>query len=204
MMFRLTGNLAIMAPGGVFNNFTAAVVTESGTPYWAQRSLDGQRMNVGYCLTATGNCAALGAPYNGFQYLAAAGGGQLFNITFAAQGPVTITLLGEIAGLASRNTLGWYHTSQPGVLYQLFPGSATTGAIATFTPSGTFALYSTNGMGQFYSSISAFNIHDSGTHQHFAFFHHSAEVIPEPATLLLSGVGLSVAGLYGRRKLHRR
>jgi hypothetical protein len=200
MVFSLTGDISIVAPGGVYQNLLPSVVNEQGAIYWDHASLDGAHMNAGYCLLNIGGCHAPGSPYNGYQYLAAPGGGQIFDITFLASGPVTVNLLIEIAASASVQTLGWYDPSQPAVLHQLFSGSDTSGASVTFTPPGRFALYSTNGHGQFYSSVSASNLNESSTQQHFAFF----QPVPEPGTLVLAGLGLVAAGLTRRRPSRSR
>lgn len=197
MIFAMSGNITISAPGGVFNNLLPYLVTEGGPIYWDRPSLDGSHMNVGYCLLATQSCNAPGAPFSNYQYLAASSGGQLFNIAFQSSGPITLSLLAEIAASASRQTLGWYDPNQPGILHQLFSGADTVGATVTFNPSGTFALYSTNGNGQFYSSISAQNVNEVGTQQHFAFF-QPAPGVPEPGTLGLGGLGLIAVGLARR------
>src|ERR1700691_1429323 len=62
MIFEMSGNVTIDAPGGVFNNLTSAVVNQSGTVFWDNRSGDGPDMNVGYCLLGEATCPLDGGP----------------------------------------------------------------------------------------------------------------------------------------------
>jgi hypothetical protein len=189
LIFQITGNVAFNAPGGIFNNLTPSVVNENGTVFWDNPSGDGLDQNIGFYMLGLGN----------LQYLAASGGGSVNTVTFQAQGPLTIRVLGGITANTALNTLGWYDPSNPGTLHQLFSG-ATAGATAMFDPSATFALYSSNGWGATFSSVSAANVGESATQQHFAFFTPQA-VVPEPAYGWLAGLGVTLIAL---RSVHRR
>jgi hypothetical protein len=89
------------------------------------------------------------------------------------------------------------------VLHQIFAGAKSSGAVVTFIPTGIFALYSTNGIGQFYSSDASANVNESTTQQHFALVEG---VIPEPGTGGLAGAVLAVAwvGRILRNKMRRK
>lgn len=190
MIFELTGNFGIVAPGSVFNNLSAGMVNENGTVFWDRPSGDGPDMNIGYMLLADSS-------FPNLQYLATPGGGSANNVIFDATGPVTLTLLGGITVNVQKNTLGWYNPADAGVLNQLIGWPDAVGESVTFNPDGDFALYSSDGRGQIYSSIAAANIGESGTQQHFAFFQPAAIVpqVPEPSTQALTGIGVGLLGL---------
>jgi hypothetical protein len=67
-------------------------------------------------------------------------------------------------------------------------GVDSNGVVVTFMPTGIFALYSTNGVGEFYSSVASANVNESTTQQHFALLDG---VIPEPGTGGLAGAVLA-------------
>jgi hypothetical protein len=190
LIFEITGNVSIDAPGGIFSNLSPAVVNQTGTVFWDNPSGDGPDMNIGYLL--------LNDPaFPNLQYLAMPGGGSVNDVTFDATGTVTVTLT-VLGGITANpgNTLGWYDLDDPGVLHQLAavpPNS--TGETVSFTPGGAFALYSTNGLGQVYSSVSANNVGESPNQQHFAFFEPQSSNVPEPSTGVLSGIGAALLGL---------
>jgi hypothetical protein len=197
MMFELAGNITIDAPGGVFNNLTASVVNQNGTVFWDNPSLDGPDMNIGYMLLSDHQ-------FQNLQYLALPGGGSVNNVTFDATGPVTLTFLGGLA--ADRDTLGWYNPADPGVLHQLAAVTEPAGETVTFNPNGEFALYAANGSGQFYSSIAASNVGESGTEQHFALFEEPQGLsqAPEPSSGALASIGVALVGLGMLHRKNRR
>lgn len=208
---RITGNFTINAPGVVYTNLVPGGVNETGNPFFANPSTDGAQKNIGYCLTNTGGCvgAITGAPFSNLQYLSTASGGALNVVTLSAIGTETVTLLLETSAYSGQHTLGWYdinnNVNTPGTLQQIFPGSATPGSTATFTFTGTIALYSQNLAGNFYSSIAASNLNESTTQQHFAFFSDTGTPtpVPEPATTGL--VTLAIAwGIYGQIRSKRK
>ena len=196
VIFEITGNVSIDASCGVFNNLTPAVVNENGTVFWDNPSGDGRDMNIGYMLM---NDPSL----QGLQYLAAPGGGSVNEVTFDATGTVTLTVLGGITANQG-NTLGWYDLGTPGALNPLGavpPDSA--GETISFTPGGTFALYSADGWGQVYSSVSASNVEESPNQQHFAFFVEPSNQVPEASTAALTGIGVALLGLGAVRRRKR-
>jgi hypothetical protein len=199
MMFEVTGNITIQAPGGVFNNLTSGVVNENGTVFWDNRSLDGPDMNAGFMLLGDN-------AFHNLQYLALADGSSVNDVTFDATGPVTFSYLGGIAA-DKQDTVGWYSAADPAVLNQLAAVTEPEGVTATFDPNGEFALYaSTGSWGQVYNSVASGNIGDSGSQQHFAFFEEPGcqppPQVPEPSTAALGGIGMTLmgAGLVARRR----
>jgi hypothetical protein len=197
LVFQITGNVTLNAPGGTFSNLTPGVVNENGTVFWDNLSGDGSDKNVGYYMLGLGG---------NLQYLATASGGSINNVTFSEQGPLTITLVGGITANTALNTLGWYDPANPGLLHQPFAGGRQ-GASAIFNPSSMFALYSGNGWGQTFTSITADNIAESATQQHFAFFTSDVSpqsVVPEPSdgVMVAIGVGLITLGSLRRRLAH--
>ena len=194
VIFEIAGNVSIDAPGGMFSNLSPAVVNQTGTVFWDNMSGDGPDMNIGYMLLNDGALPNL-------QYLAMPGGGSVNDVTFDATGAVTLTVLGGITSNLG-NTLGWYDLADPGVKHQLAavpPDSS--GETVSFTPDGAFALYSSDGNGQVYSSVSASNVDESAYQQHFAFFEpQSISSVPEPSTAALAGIGVALMGLGSLRR----
>jgi hypothetical protein len=196
LMFQMAGNLSVIAQSAGFSALTANMVNESGTIFWDQHSGDGADYNFGYCAKGLGNCTVPGLPSGPLNYLAGPGGAAPLSEFFQASGAVTVNLLAEITSNRDRNTLGWYDPAHPNVLHQIFTGPDSAGASVTFTPSEIFALYSSNGLGQFYSSVAADNQQESGTQQHFAFLETAQVETPEPGTGALAGIVLMIAGVY--------
>jgi hypothetical protein len=195
MMFEITGNVTLDVAGGVFGNLTSGMVNENGTVFWDNRSGDGPDMNIGYLLMED-------ASFHNLQYLALVSGGSPDDVSFDATGTVTLTVLGGITRNVG-DTLGWYDLAHPGVLHPLVAAPDSTGYTVTFTPTGDFALYSTDGWGQVYNSVSASNVGENGTQQHFAFFEPQASTVPEPSTWVLMGVGVALLGLGALRRKKR-
>jgi hypothetical protein len=203
IIFQLTGDVSVNAPGGVWSSLTPKVVNEKGSVFWDNRSEDGPHMNIGYCLLGGAVCSPAGSLGGNYDYLATPSGGIVNGVSFDAAGTVTLTVLGGVTG-TPRNTLGWYDLDSPGMLYSLFSVPAdSAGETASFTPDGAFALFSANGGGQVYTSISSSNVDESPTQQHFAFFIVPAiNGVPEPSTAATLGFGVALLGLgaFMRRK----
>jgi hypothetical protein len=192
LMFQMTGSVAFNAPGGIFNNLTAGVVNENGTVFWGNFSGDGANLNIGYQMLKLGS----------LQYLSTASGGSVNDVTFSAEGPLTITILGGITANMTGDTLGWYDPANPSVVHPLFNG-ITAGAMVTFAPTATFAFYADNGWNQGFSSTTADNDGESTTQQHFAFFTPQSSNVPEPSPVLLAGIGLALLAI-GSAHLRKR
>jgi PEP-CTERM motif len=210
MIFELTGNVTMNAPGGVFSNLTSGVVNESETVFWDNHSGDGPDMNVGYCLLNEATCSLRGAPDGSLEYLAAQNGGSVNNVTFDATGTLTLELLGGITG-DKEDTLGWYDLADPSVEHLLIASPDSAGFTVSFTPDGAFALYSSDGYGQVYSSLSSSNVGEGGDQEHFAFFipgfipgdpsgNDPPSSVPEPSTAVLTGLGAVLLGFGAFRK----
>ena len=202
MIFELNGNVTMDAPGGVLNNLMPGVVNESGTVFWDNLSGDGPDMNVGFCLLGESTCPLTGAPLGGVEYLATPSGGSVNNVTFDATGTVTLDLLAGITKNTA-DTLGWYLLSDPTMLHLLIPAPDSAGETVSFAPGGAFALYSTDGTGQIYSSISASNVNESPDQQHFALFTDPPSTVPEPSTGVLMWLGIALLGFGSLRRRRR-
>jgi len=193
----------VVAPSADPSAFNASVVNQSGTVFWDNNSLDGNDTNFGYCVLEGGACIAGDAQSVPLDYVATAGGGAPISQEFEATGLITATLLAEETCIPNQNTLGWYDPSNPTVLHEIFSCTDSAIAVVTFMPTGIFALYSTNGIGQFYSSMASDNVNESSTQQHFALMDG---LVPEPGTGGLAGAVLATAwvGRVLRGKLARQ
>jgi hypothetical protein len=148
---------------GTLNSGSAA------RPYWDQDSQDGANKNIGNLLddgTLTGSSQS-------FDWWGDTGNQDANfdeNFAFAKNSTSSNALLKiEIAGNAAINAVGWYDTTAPGTLHQLWAGSATSGATAFFTPSASYGFYITGNDGTFYTQ-SSLNPASDQDNQHFAVF----------------------------------
>jgi hypothetical protein len=145
-------------------------IDENAKPYWDNKSSDGAKKNVGYCITGTGNCGMSGAPgylpYLGLSTGAADPSFYLDKTTSGSQAALQI----EIAGLAGRNQFGWYNTDlATPVLNVIFTGPDDAGDVATFTPSAHYGFWFSGQSIYFTQSSRNTNAADKGI-QHFAIF----------------------------------
>jgi hypothetical protein len=171
--------------------------------FWDNPSGDGLDMNIGYCLLDEARCSLAGAPLGSLEYLATPSGGSVNDVTFDATGTLTLELLAGLTDYKA-DTLGWYALADPSVLNLLIPASDSAGETVSFTPDGAFALYSTDGEGQVYSSVSASNVDASPNQQHFAFFIDPPNTVPEPSTGVLMGMGVALLGFGALRRKKQR
>jgi hypothetical protein len=191
LVFKMAGDITVVSPDAAFSPLTSSMIDESGNIYWDQRSLDGPKYNLGYCVLGGGSCPTLGPSDVSYESIAGAGGTAPTSILFDAQGPITIDY--ALRMTAGSNSLGWYDPSNPSVLHPIFSSSNGPGTSVVFTPSGVFALYSVNVFGQFFSTAAAANVGESATQQHFAFISDPPNsAAPEPKTTALISVGLVV------------
>ncbi len=159
-------------------------------------------MNIGFCLLNEATCSLAGAPLGSIQYLATPTGGSANDVTFDATGAVTLQLQ-LLGGITSNtpDTVGWYDVATPTVLHPLASVTDPAGETVSFTPNGAFALYSSNGNGQVFSSVAASNVGESANQAHFAFFiDPPASLVPEPSTAGLMGLGVGLLGLGSLRR----
>jgi hypothetical protein len=158
------------------------------------------------------------------------------NIAFStatAGGFVGTNLRLEVAGFSASNTFGYYLTSAPGALIELYDGAATTGAVNFFLPVGDFGFYLTSN-GNIFRSDATGQTGEFDGNQHFTAFRDTAfagaeraiwigvedlafggadrdyqdmivriDAVPEPATLLLVGSSLLALGFAGARARRR-
>lgn len=120
---------------GTFQAFPSnfGVNGESGTPYWANPSIDGPLRNIGYFLTNTGN--TFPAPTPGLTSPKWFGNNDgtaapsfYFTSTTASAISVSLIYTGD------QLEFGWYDITNPANLHALFTTSAPTGSTSSFAP----------------------------------------------------------------------
>jgi len=172
--------------GAAWQTWVVANLDQDNKPYWDGNSWDSSLpMNIGSCLTATGACTQLGAgapgaiPFWGLAFTSGtdSGGGADSDFHFlrsSDQGTAALRL--EIAGNAEWNTFGWYDTTAPVTLHEIFAGPVDPGepaAVAVFIPSASYGFYLGARNGDIYRTQSSSSSANAGK-QHFAVFQESA------------------------------
>lgn len=219
-----------LANNGSWISWSTGDLNNNGTPYWDGASSDGSNANIGDWMANTGYFSGGAGPGVMPYYGNAAGTGVNNNIYFNAQGSQAAGLLLEVAGNANSNTFGWYDTTAPTVLHQIFSGPDSPYNVQVFIPTSSFGFYLSGPGGLFLSQGSVSGNTDSNN-QHFAVFndgidqtyyigmedlaHNVSDLdfndmvvrinpedpAPEPATLFLYGLGLT--GIVGWRLAKR-
>jgi hypothetical protein len=129
---------------------TSPTTTDPGDAYWNNATDDGASCaNVGCFVTGSSffagdpNSPSLDDPV----YLGENNGSAVADFYWSGA-PVTAQLLGEVAGLAGRNWLGWYEqgatltSANRGTAWDVvFTGDSTVGAVVNFTPTQNFGLW---------------------------------------------------------------
>jgi len=167
--------------GDGWRNWTAADLDQDGHPYWDNLSYDGNKKDIGYCLTGTGNCSMPGAPgalpFWGGAYNSTHDTGGAFDPDFFFHKNTagsTAALMLEIAGYANQNVFGWFETnaagSSLGTKHQLFNGPQGPGASTTFTPTTYYGFYLTSPEGYTFYTLSGLSGDSDRGNQHFALF----------------------------------
>ena len=146
--------------------------------YWDNGSYDGTigTMNVGYCLTGTGECAGqIASPPGNIPFWSGDGAGAADMSMFfqsTAPGVDASALKIEIAGNAGINVFGWFETNSTGsivgALHTIFTGPDSNGAVAVFTPTTYYGLYFQGENGNTFYSVAGLG--SDPNYQHFAVF----------------------------------
>jgi len=196
MVVHMTGNFNLVAAGNTVGAWQAGVTPdENGAPYWDGNSLlSSQAINIGNYVYGTGGFTGnLSSPNwtpANAQYWGTGSGGSAGFSFQQLSGGNQANMTVEISLLASITSLAWYDLSAPNVLYNIFAGSDTAGATASFTPTQNWGIISN---GSYRStnnrSVSGFSAWQGPPDQG----------VPEPMTFVLMG-----AGLVGIAALRRR
>lgn len=212
----------VATAGGGWRSWTIADINENGNPYWDGNSVDSnQPYNIGNYLTNTGGFTGGNGPGSAIQYWGNANGGADTITMQRSGGSNSVVLKAEVAGYSNANEFGYIDSSGSHVL---FAGGANPPTAAVFSPTSNYVFYLLSPEGLFTSNMS-----NNEGYQHFAIFQESAGAywigmedlksissadrdyndmivkissvsVPEPAGMLLLGIGL--AGLAGiRRKM---
>ena len=165
----------IGSPGAGFQNWTAGNLNNNGAPFWdaptksfGSYSGNQDSKNVGFCLTATGDCAGIGShsaapgplPFWGMSYDSAADTGgaldpKVYFHRSASARTLKATLEYQFTTVSGEvNEIGWFETNSTGSVvgtkHILFhgggvpPGSAIpdpVGKRVTFKPTQHFGYY---------------------------------------------------------------
>lgn len=191
LIFSLSGNISILGAGSLF---AKPELSETAPPYWNNPSLDGKNMNIGFCIYGGGGCNG-GVPLSsdpGLKYYALDGGAAPDSVLFSHSGSLVVSLLLGIS--ADTNSLYWYNPNSPWNLHPITGG--------TFTPSSTFGLATSNGLGGLRYSQDSLDTNGGPSEtaqQHFAIF--SSTGVPEPSSFALIGLGLIGLAVVNRRRL---
>jgi hypothetical protein len=190
-VFSLTGASLSVVGTGSWQPMVAP--NTSGTPYWNNSSYDGGAgWNIGYFMTGTGaytsNAYSPNIPASSLQYWGV-GTSADNSVLLFSHGNTSSELLLEVAAWSNQNNVYWFNQNSPSTLNLLFAGSATPGAMATFSPSGNFGLLLSSPESNLSSVLNG---------NQFALFRQT-EPIPEPSTVALMGLGLFGLG-YIRHK----
>jgi len=164
-----------------WQNWVAGNLDQDHRPYWDNRSWDAPYvgMNIGNCLSGTGNCSMPGAPgaipFWGSAFNSGTDSGGGFDPNFFFLNDTvgsTAALMLEIAGYANSNIFGWFETNSAGSVlgtrHLLFSGPQGAGAATTFTPTTYYGFYLITPEGFTFYTLSSLG-NDSGN-QHFAVF----------------------------------
>lgn len=170
--------------GAGFQSWAATNLTENGSPYWDNTSMDGPGRNIGFYLTDAATAPLPGAPGvlpywgNPFDSGNDTGGTADPSFFFQRTAPSsTVVLQLEVAGRSNVNEFGWYDIpapASPPTLHPLFSGPDAALTTNTFSPGTQYGFYVKSDSTALYFTQSSLNSGGDTAHQHFAIFQDSA------------------------------
>ena len=151
----------------------ASDLNNSGNFFWDNPSWDGSGMNVGYCLTNSGTCTALGAGAPGAKpFWQLSNGGADPNFYLSSTQTLTFTFAMGAGTNTPFDTFGWYNPANPAISGVLFQGTAAPGSTATL-PAGNYGFYLTDsspGVNETWFTQASLNPSGETSNQHFVVF----------------------------------
>jgi hypothetical protein len=191
LVFSITGQDLTLISNGTW--YTKPTLGTNGKPFWNNKSFDGNKMNIGYCIYGGGNCGAALDP--SALYLASRNQQSVGDVYFSVNGSVNGEI--DLKYANDHNLLGWYSLTNPNSIHWL---SGTAGGVFSFTPKSDFGLVASNNNGSiwgqdFYSQDCYDRAEDDQSH--FAFF---AAEAPEPGQIGLVAIGLLGLSLFLKKR----
>ncbi len=186
---------------------TLQTTTNTGSPFWNNKSQDGADQNIGYQLNSV-LCSGCPLTTPPAEYLS--NGGAPVDFTFSFSGAISTIYIGSITPNRNNESIGIYSTSNGQVQWivqnnvnvvgsSFTPDFSSFGLVYEDTTGGADIFFSQNGLGAYVNGVYT----PSGVPDNrFALF-QTADSVPEPGTMALFGLGALAFGLIPRLRKRR-